>query len=108
MIDGMKFTEAMAALGGSISFTFDHGDELNEDWYKSVAWTGDVSKPTLAEVKSKMDDLQADWTAKQYQRDRQGQYPPIGDQIDALFHAGVFPDEMAAQLKAVKDANPKE
>jgi len=35
------------------------------------------------------------------------QYPPIGDQLDALFRAGVFPPEMAAQLQAVKDAHPK-
>jgi hypothetical protein len=34
-------------------------------------------------------------------------YPSIGDQLDALFHAGVFPDDMAAQIQAVKDANPK-
>jgi len=34
-------------------------------------------------------------------------YPPIGDQLDALFHAGVFPEEMAAQIQAVKDNYPK-
>mgnify|MGYP003980728193 FL=1 len=43
--------------------------------------------------------------ATQYQRDRQ--YPSIGDQLDALFHAGAFPADMAAQIQAVKDANPK-
>ena len=40
-----------------------------------------------------------------YRRDRV--YPPIGDQLDALFRAGVSPPEMAAQLQAVKDAHPK-
>jgi hypothetical protein len=43
--------------------------------------------------------------ATQYQWDRN--YPPIGDQLDALFHAGVFPQEMADKIKAVKDAHPK-
>jgi hypothetical protein len=43
--------------------------------------------------------------ATQYQTDRQ--YPPIGDQLDALFKAGAFPADMAAQIQAVKDANPK-
>lgn len=35
------------------------------------------------------------------------EYPSIGDQLDALFHAGVFPAEMAAQIQAVKDKYPK-
>lgn len=34
-------------------------------------------------------------------------YPSIGDQLDALFHAGVFPKEMAEQIQAVKDKYPK-
>lgn len=43
----------------------------------------------------------------QYQRDRAKEYPSIGDQLDALFHAGVFPEEMAAAIQAVKDKYPK-
>ena len=34
-------------------------------------------------------------------------YPNIGDQLDALYHAGVFPDDMAAQIQAVKERYPK-
>ena len=43
----------------------------------------------------------------QYRFNRRGSYPDIGDQLDALYHAGVFPKEMADKIKAVKDANPK-
>ena len=43
----------------------------------------------------------------EYQRQRAPEYPSIGDQLDALFHAGVFPPEMAAQIQAVKDKYPK-
>lgn len=42
-----------------------------------------------------------------YQRSRWANYPTLGDQLDALYHAGVFPEEMAAQIKAVKDLYPK-
>ena len=38
---------------------------------------------------------------------RKNEYPSIGDQLDALFHAGVFPEDMAAQIQAVKDKYPK-
>ena len=43
----------------------------------------------------------------QYKFDRAREYPSIGDQLDALFHAGVFPPEMAAKIQAVKDKYPK-
>ena len=42
-----------------------------------------------------------------YKYQRVAEYPSIGDQLDALYHAGSFPAGMAATIKAVKDANPK-
>ena len=42
-----------------------------------------------------------------YAQLREAKYPKMGDQLDALYHAGVFPDEMAAKLKAIKDQFPK-
>jgi hypothetical protein len=50
---------------------------------------------------------QAEAERTKYQRDRAAEYPPIGDQLDALFKAGVFPADMAATLQAVKDKYPK-
>jgi hypothetical protein len=45
--------------------------------------------------------------SKAYIDNRLAEYPSIGDQLDALFHAGVFPAEMAATIQAVKDRYPK-
>lgn len=42
-----------------------------------------------------------------YKSLRRNEYPSIGDQLDALFHAGVFPPEMAEKIQAVKDKYPK-
>ena len=36
-----------------------------------------------------------------------GGYPDIGDQLDDLFHKGVFSDEMTAEIQAIKDKYPK-
>jgi len=46
--------------------------------------------------------------ASAYKASRAAEYPAIGDQLDALFHAGVFPADMAAAIQAVKDKYPKE
>ena len=42
----------------------------------------------------------------EYSKLRRAEYPSVGDQLDALFKAGIFPPEMAAQIKAVKDKYP--
>jgi hypothetical protein len=65
------------------------------------------TQPTEEEINTELTRLQAEYDAKQYARDRQNEYPAIGDQLDALFHAGVFPADMAAQIQAVKDKYPK-
>lgn len=64
-------------------------------------------KPSADEITAELDRLIAIYQSQEYMRERQIAYPPIGDQLDALFHAGVFPEDMAAQLQAVKDQYPK-
>ena len=56
-------------------------------------------------ITAKATELQAEYDAQAYARNRQ--YPPLGDQLDDLYHAGVFSAEMTAKLKKVKDDNPK-
>ena len=70
--------------------------------------------PFTAEEEAARDAEETQWAAEQaelaktkYQRDRAAEYPAIGDQLDALFHAGVFPADMAATLQAVKNKYPK-
>jgi hypothetical protein len=50
---------------------------------------------------------QSAFNALTHAEKRLGEYPAIGDQLDALFHAGVFPADMAAMIQAVKDKYPK-
>jgi len=72
-----------------------------EQEYASVDWFSDWDKPTWEE-------LQVEIAKLSYQRNRAKEYPSIGDQLDALFHAGVFPEEMAAKIQEVKNKFPKE
>jgi hypothetical protein len=65
------------------------------------------TRPTDAEIATELARLQQEFEDKEYQRQRVLEYPSIGDQLDALFHAGVFPSDMAAQIQAIKDKYPK-
>ena len=47
--------------------------------------------------------VEAEVNVNAYKNQRVSEYPQIGDQLDALFHAGVFPDDMAAKIQAVKN-----
>jgi hypothetical protein len=42
-----------------------------------------------------------------YQRQRASEYPPIGDQLDALWKGGEAAAEMLAKVQAVKAKYPK-
>ena len=73
-----------------------------------VEWLVPSTAPVTEEqIATELARLQADYEAKQYQRNRAGEYPSIGDQLDALFHAGVFTGDMLAKIQAVKDKYPK-
>ena len=82
--------------------------KLDGSEYSGFVWeSDDIAKPTEAELIIECDRLQAEYAATQYKRLRAAAYPPIGDQLDALFHAGIFPAEMAAKLAEVKARFPK-
>jgi len=68
----------------------------------------DYTPITNDEVQTRNQQIQqAAFNALTYAEKRKTDYPAIGDQLDALYHAGVFPAEMAALLRAVKDKYPK-
>ena len=85
---------------------FSWSEPYNID-YENLIINGDYEKPTKEFLESELARFQAEYGAQEYARNRATAYPPIGDQLDALFHAGVFPSEMASTLQAVKDKYPK-
>ena len=81
---------------------------LNGDTYDGLQWLDETqTKPTEDEISQEIERLKAEYELTQYQRQRKPEYPSITDQLDALFHAGVFPPEMAEQIQAIKDKYPK-
>lgn len=100
----MKFTvfDAIKYLQPSARFGILDDDYDKIDWHSE-----DKPKPTREEVEAVLLKFNSDYQNTEYRRKRADEYPAIGDQLDALFHAGVFPAEMAAQIQAIKDKYPK-
>ena len=73
----------------------------------SVTWINPEKPPVTDEqIAAEQQRLQMihDW--HEYRRNRATEYPTIQEQLDALYHAGVFPPEMTARIRAVKEKYP--
>ena len=73
----------------------------------SVTWINYENPPVTDEqIAAEQHRLQMihDW--HEYHRNRATEYPTIQEQLDALYHAGVFPPEMSARIRAVKEKYP--
>ena len=75
---------------------------------EEIKWVNpSVASVTEEQIATELAKLQADYEAKKYQRDRAAEYPPIGDQLDALWKGGEAAAEMLAKVQAVKNKYPK-
>jgi len=71
--------KAINALAGN--------DALYSDSFAGITnWRSDPSKqPTEEQIQAKLAELQADYDAKKYQRDRKLEYPSIEELVVALY-----------------------
>ena len=99
----MDIFKAVLSLQPNAKFSLTGNDYEDLIWFDG----NDLLPPTEEEVLEEAERLQLKYQNLEYQRQRAPEYPPIGDQLDALFHAGVFPPEMAAQIQAIKDKYQK-
>ena len=102
MIKEPTLSDAIYALG------IDGGWKIREG--KIVKWWAEKEQPSDDVIQAKLSELQADYDAKQYQRDRK--YPDLGEQFDLLFKdidSGKVSKDggFYKAIKAVKDAHPK-
>ena len=116
----VDIAQAIQALDSNAQFVI-NGTPTNEAEYQEqvkyvsgadengTAIFSDTQTFTWSEVSAKQTELQADYNAKQYQRDRAEQYKPISDQLDMMYWDNVngtttWKDHIAK----VKADNPKE
>ena len=85
---------------------------LSEDDMNTLVWENGTTPIPKADIEAKMVELQAEYDANQYQRDRI--YPSIGDQLDMLWHTMDKNTELQHKfydfyqtIKKVKVAHPK-
>ena len=91
-----NISDALYALG------IDGGWKTKEG--KIVKWYSEKKQPADDAIQAKLKELQEDYDAKKYQRDRAVAYDPIPEQLDQIYHDM---DGWKAKIKSVKDKFPK-
>lgn len=77
------------------------GDEI-------VTWhSEDITQPTDEAIATEQARLQAEYDAKEWERNRVSEYPTVDDCIHALLDGGDTLTDLQAQRQAVKDKYPK-
>ena len=72
---------------------------------KQIDWHDGTTPIAEADILAKEKELQEEYDANKYQRDRAEAYPSIEDQLDDLYHNGI--DGWKKTIKAIKDKYPK-
>ena len=58
---------------------------VDEDDINQITWHNDTTPISKADIEAKVIELQADYDALQYQRDREAEYPFLKDQLDMQY-----------------------
>jgi hypothetical protein len=72
----------------------------------TIEWHNGTTPIAKELILAKVAELQAEYEANQYQRDRAKEYPSMADQLDDIYHNGI--DAWKATIKTIKDKYPKE
>jgi len=78
------------------------GEDINTC---EIEWHNGTTPISKSDIEAKMNELQAEYDAEEWKRNRQAEYPSIIDQLDDIYHNGI--DGWKTTIKAVKDKYPK-
>ena len=78
------------------------GEDIN-----TIEWHNGTTPIPKADIEAKMVEVQAEYDAEEWKRNRQAEYPTIDDCIHALLDGGDTLTELQAKRTATKTKYPK-
>ena len=73
-----------------------------------IEWLNGTAEISKADIKTKMDELQAAYYDEQWKRNRQSEYPDAIECVHALLDGGDTLTDLQAKRTAIKNKYPKE
>jgi len=105
MIEQPTVTKAIKALEPNAEFSYDTDGDGN--WTITNWYSDDIDQPSNSDIEAKLTELQAEYDALAWKRNRQAEYPDLLDCIHALLDGGDTLTDLQAARQAVKDKYPK-
>jgi hypothetical protein len=93
--------EAIKKINPNAQFTVDQND-INQ-----ITWLNGTTPIPKADIEAKMIEVQAEYDAEEWKRNRQAEYPTHEDCIHALLDGGDTLTELQAKRTAIKNKYPK-
>ena len=97
--------QAILALAPNAEFSLDTDGDGN--WTITNWYSDDIDQPSNSDIEAKLTELQAEYDALDWKRNRQAEYPGLLDCIHALLDGGDTLTDLQAARQAVKDKYPK-
>ena len=94
-------TDAIKKINPNAEFAM-YDNDLN-----TIIWQNETTPIPVAEIEAKMTELQAEYDAEEWKRNRQAEYPTHEDCIHALLDGGDTLTELQAKRTATKNKYPK-
>ena len=98
----IRIVNAILKINPNAEFTVNQDEDIN-----SIEWLNGTTPISKADIEAKMAELQAEYDAEEWKRNRQAEYPTIDDCIHALLDGGDTLTELQAKRTATKTKYPK-
>ena len=82
--------------------------EIKNNDINQITWHNNTTPIPKADIEAKMNELQEEYDAEEWKRNRQAEYPTHEDCIHALLDGGDTLTELQAKRTAIKNKYPKE
>tara|TARA_R100000234_G_scaffold118981_1_gene100711 strand:+ start:128 stop:424 length:297 start_codon:yes stop_codon:yes gene_type:complete len=80
---------------------------VNSNDLDQITWLNDTTPIDKADIQTKMNELQAEFDAEEWKRNRQSEYPSHDECIHALLDGGDTLTDLQAKRTATKNKYPK-
>ena len=97
----VNISKAIKKINPDAEYTY-QAEDIN-----SIQWLNGTTPIPKADIEAKMTELQAEYDAEEWKRNRQAEYPSIDDCIHALLDGGDTLTELQAKRTATKTKYPK-